>query len=151
MAGGRQWGNRRVGPRNTRLRWRAGTWTTLQRGSLFRALDASYGRHRPVLCGRPTGTLYATWQDVRFSKGKRTDVLVTSSRDQGRSWSPPVRANDTPAGAQDAFTPAVAVNSRGTVGILYYDLRDDTSTKDGSFMTAEWFTTAAVRGRRAGA
>ena len=101
----------------------------------------------PSFAVAPDGTLYATWQDVRFSKGKRTDVLVTSSRDEGRSWSAPVRANDTPAGGQDAFTPAVAVNSRGTVGILYYDLRDDASTKDGSFMTAEWFTASTDGGR----
>src|SRR5206468_1595086 len=31
----------------------------------------------------PDGTLYATWQDVRFSNGKRNDILVTSSRDEG--------------------------------------------------------------------
>jgi BNR repeat-like domain len=93
------------------------------------------------------GTLYATWQDVRFSNGKRTDVLVTSSRDEGRTWSTPLKANDTPAGAQDAFTPAIAVDSRGRVGILYYDLRDDTSTKDGSFLTAEWLTTSTDGGR----
>jgi hypothetical protein len=86
------------------------------------------------------GTLYATWQDIRFSNGKRTDVLVTSSTDEGLTWSMPVKANDTPAGAQDAFTPAVAVDTGGRVGILYYDLRADPSTKDGSFMTTEWFT-----------
>jgi hypothetical protein len=90
----------------------------------------------------PDGTLYATWQDVRFSNGKRNDVLVTSSRDEGQTWSMPLKANDTPAGAQDAFLPAVSVDARGRVGILYYDLRDDTSTKDGSFLTAEWFTTS---------
>jgi len=92
------------------------------------------------------GTLYATWQDIRFSNGKRSDVLVTSSRDEGRTWSAPVKANDTPAGAQDAFTPAVAVDSKGRVGILYYDLRDDTSTKDGAFLTAEWLTTSTDGG-----
>jgi hypothetical protein len=101
----------------------------------------------PMFAVAPDGTLYATWQDIRFSNGKRTDVLVTSSRDEGRSWSTPIRANDTLAGAQDAFTPAVAVDSRGRVGILYYDLRDDTSTKDGAFMTAEWFTTSTDGGR----
>jgi hypothetical protein len=93
------------------------------------------------------GTLYATWQDIRFSKGKRNDVLFTSSRDQGQTWSLPVKANDTPAGAQDAFTPAIAVDARGRVGILYYDLRDDASTKDGSFLTAEWLTTSTDGGR----
>jgi hypothetical protein len=101
----------------------------------------------PMFAVAPDGTLYATWQDIRFSNGKRTDVLVTSSRDEGQTWSMPLRANDTPAGAQDAFTPAIAVDSKGRVGILYYDLRDDTSTKDGAFMTAEWLTTSTDGGR----
>jgi hypothetical protein len=101
----------------------------------------------PMFAVAPDGTLYATWQDVRFSNGKRTDVLFTSSRDEGQTWSIPVKANDTPAGAQDAFTPAIAVDPRGRVGILYYDLRDDTSTKDGAFMTAEWLTTSKDGGR----
>ncbi|TML96865.1 MAG: exo-alpha-sialidase, partial [Actinobacteria bacterium] len=96
----------------------------------------------PSFAVAPDGTLYATWQDVRFSNGKRDDVLVTSSRDEGETWSTPVKANDTPAGAEDAFTPAIAVDSRGRVGILYYDLRDDTSTKDGAFLTTEWLTTS---------
>jgi hypothetical protein len=101
----------------------------------------------PMFAVAADGTLYATWQDVRFSNGKRTDVLVTSSRDEGQTWSMPVKANDTPAGAQDAFTPVVAVDAKGRVGILYYDLRDDTSTKDGAFMTAEWLTTSTDGGR----
>ncbi|HEV8687437.1 MAG TPA: sialidase family protein [Gaiellaceae bacterium] len=101
----------------------------------------------PMFAVAPDGTLYASWQDVRFSNGKRTDVLVTSSRDEGQTWSIPVKANDTPADAQDAFTPAIAVDARGRVGILYYDLRDDASTKDGAFMTAEWFTTSNDGGR----
>jgi Neuraminidase (sialidase) len=101
----------------------------------------------PMFAVAPDGTLYATWQDVRFSKGKRTDVLVTSSRDEGRTWTTPLKANDTPEGAQDAFTPAIAVDSKGRVGVLYYDLRDDTSTKDGAYMTAEWLTTSTDGGR----
>ena len=80
----------------------------------------------PSFAVAPDGTLYATWQDIRFSNGKRSDVLVSSSSDEGQTWSMPVKANDTPAGAEDAFTPAVAVDSSGRVGILYYDLRDDT-------------------------
>jgi hypothetical protein len=101
----------------------------------------------PMFAVAADGTLYATWQDVRFSNGKRTDVLVTTSRDEGQTWSTPVKANDTPVGAQDAFTPTIAVDAKGRVGILYYDLRDDTSTKDGAFMTAEWFTTSTDGGR----
>jgi hypothetical protein len=88
----------------------------------------------------------ATWQDVRFSNGKRSDVLVTASHDEGQTWSMPVKANDTPAGAEDAFTPAVAVDAGGRAGILYYDLRDDVSAKDGAFSTAEWLTTSTDGG-----
>jgi Neuraminidase (sialidase) len=101
----------------------------------------------PAFAVAADGTLYATWQDSRFSKGKRADILVTASRDEGRTWSAPVRANDTPPGAQDAFTPALAVDTRGRVGVLYYDLRDDASAKDAAFLTAEWLTTSTDGGR----
>jgi Neuraminidase (sialidase) len=101
----------------------------------------------PAFAVAADGTLYATWQDSRFSKGKREDILVTSSRDEGRTWLAPVKANDTPPGAQDAFTPAIAVDSRGRIGVLYYDLRDDASAKDAAFLTAEWLTTSADGGR----
>ena len=101
----------------------------------------------PSFAVAPDGTIYATWQDIRFSNGKRTDVLVTSSRDEGATWSMPLKANDTPAGAQDAFTPAISVDANGRVGILYYDLREDTSTKDNVFLTTEWFTTSVDGGR----
>ena len=42
--------------------------------------------------------------------------------------------------------PALAVDAGGRVGILYYDLRDDASAKDGAFSTAEWFTTSTDGG-----
>jgi hypothetical protein len=96
---------------------------------------------------RRSGRVYASWQDVRFSHGKRNDVLVTWSDDAGRTWAAPVQANDTPAGAQDAFMPAIAVDDGGRVGILYYDLRDDTDAKDAAIVTAEWFTTSSDGGR----
>jgi hypothetical protein len=98
-----------------------------------------------------SGRVYATWEDSRFSGGKRDDVLVTHSDDAGRTWSFPVRANDTPEGAQSAFTPTVAVDSRGRVGIVYYDLRDDTSAKDASLITTEWLTVSTDGGQTFGA
>jgi hypothetical protein len=87
---------------------------------------------------RRNGKLYAVWQDSRFSGGKRDDILLTSSTDEGATWSAPVKVNDTPAGAQGAFTPTVKVDSNGRVGVLYYDLRNDASAKDGTFTTTEW-------------
>jgi hypothetical protein len=95
---------------------------------------------------RRNGKLYAVWQDVRFSGGKRTDVLLISSSDGGLTWSAPVKVNDTPPGAQDAFTPSVAVDANGRVGVLYYDLRDD-NPKDAALMTTEWITFSTDGGR----
>jgi hypothetical protein len=69
------------------------------------------------------GTLYVAWQDARFTLGV-DQVLLTRSTDGGASWSAPVRVSDGPANAA-AFTPAVAVNGRGQVGVLYYSLRND--------------------------
>jgi hypothetical protein len=100
---------------------------------------------------RRTGTIYAVWQDSRFSKGKRDDVLLVRSRDKGRTWSAPVRVNDTPAGAQAAFLPTVKVDENGRVGVVYYDLRDDTNPRDGSFITSEWITFSTDGGRTFGA
>jgi hypothetical protein len=107
----------------------------------------------PILSvDRRTGKLYATWQDTRFSQGstKRNDILVTSSSDGGLTWSTPVKANDTPAGAQDAFTPVVQVDDSGRVGVLYYDLRDDTDPRDDAIMTAEWLTISTDGGQTFG-
>jgi hypothetical protein len=95
---------------------------------------------------RSTGKLYAVWQDVRFSGGKRTDILLISSSDGGLTWSDPVKVNDTPPAAQDAFTPTVAVDANGRVGVLYYDLRDD-NPKDPALLTAEWITFSDDGGR----
>jgi hypothetical protein len=91
---------------------------------------------------RRSGRIYAAWQDSRFSKGKRDDILVTHSDDAGATWSMPLKANDTPVAAQDAFLPVVQVDSRGRVGLLYDDLRDDPSAKDGQFLTTVWLTTS---------
>jgi hypothetical protein len=107
----------------------------------------------PILTvDRATGKLYATWQDMRFSQGstKRNDILVTSSSDGGLTWSLPVQANDTPPGAHDAFTPVIQVDDAGRVGVLYYDLRDDTNPRDEAIMTAEWLTTSTDGGQTFG-
>jgi hypothetical protein len=104
----------------------------------------------PILAvDRRTGKLYAVWQDVRFSGGKRTDILLISSTDGGVHWSAPVKVNDTPPGAQDAFTPTVQVDSKGRVAVLYYDLRDD-DPKDDALMTAEWIAFSTNGGRTFG-
>src|SRR5207302_7225803 len=51
----------------------------------------------------------------------------------GLTWSAPVKINGTPTGIpsgnQTAFTPTVKVAADGTVGVTYYDLRNNTSAR----------------------
>ena len=72
------------------------------------------------------GTLYAVWADGRFSGGAHDDILFTKSTDGGRTWSMPIKINQTPDGAA-AFTPSVHVLPNGTVGVTYYDFRNNTA------------------------
>jgi BNR repeat-like domain len=72
------------------------------------------------------GTLYVVWNDSRFSGGVRDDVALSKSTDGGVIWSEPIKVNQTP-GPVAAFTPSVEVASDGTVGVTYYDFRNNTS------------------------
>jgi hypothetical protein len=74
------------------------------------------------------GNLYAVWADARFSsKDTFESVAFSMSTDGGRTWTNPIKVNQTPtnipAADQQAFTPNVAVNSDGTVAVGYYDFR----------------------------
>jgi len=77
-----------------------------------------------------TGTIYAVWQDARFSGFD--EVAFSMSSDGGLTWNVPVRINQTPATgnplAGQAFLPSVAVADDGTVAVTYYDFRNDDGT-----------------------
>ena len=75
-----------------------------------------------------------TWQDGRF--GSQSDIALSKSTDGGHNWSTPVRINKTPNGAP-AFTPNVAVAADGTIGVTYYDFRNDTPAP-GTLPTDYW-------------
>jgi hypothetical protein len=73
------------------------------------------------------GTLYAVWEDGRFSNFQYNDIAFSMSADGGFSWSAPIRVNQTPlnipAADRQSFLPSVAVASNGTIGVSYYDFR----------------------------
>ncbi|WP_280151880.1 sialidase family protein [Piscinibacter sp. XHJ-5] len=74
------------------------------------------------------GHLYAVWQDSRFSDVD--EVAFSQSTDRGRTWSSPIRVNQTPRDSlrpltQQAFLPSVAVSGNGTVVVTHYDFRND--------------------------
>jgi hypothetical protein len=88
------------------------------------------------------GTLYAVWQDARFSNNGNfsdgnllfDDVAFAMSTDGGFTWSAPVKVNKTPANIplanRQAFIPSVDVAADGTVAVTYYDFRNNTSLSD---------------------
>ena len=77
-----------------------------------------------IAAGR-NGTLAVAWQDSRFSGGIRDGIAFSRSTDGGMTWSAPVRVNSVPA--VQAFTPTVNVRGDGTIGVTYYDLRNNTN------------------------
>jgi hypothetical protein len=84
------------------------------------------GAGLPDIAADPNdGTLYAVWSDGRFSGGARDDVALSRSTDGGLSWSTPIKVNQSPSGVA-AFIPSAAVASNGTVGVTYYDFRNNT-------------------------
>ena len=78
------------------------------------AIDATTSRFRD--------RLYVAWPDRRTG---RSQILVSWSSDEGRTWAPPRAIDDSPAGDRtDSFMPQVAVNRDGVVGLTWYDRRD---------------------------
>src|SRR5262249_22699974 len=88
----------------------------------------------------PGDVLAAVWQDARFSNGARDGVAFSMSTDKGVTWSAPVQINGDPTAA--AFTPSVHIRGDGTIGVTYYDFRNNTpSTAD--LPTDYWFTSSS--------
>ena len=86
----------------------------------------------------PDGSLWVAWQDSRFSGGVRDAIVVSRSIDGGSSWSAPALASNS--GAAAAFTPTLGVRDDGLVGLLYFDLRPDTSDT-ATLLAASWLAT----------
>jgi hypothetical protein len=86
-----------------------------------------------------TGQLYVVWSDNRFT-GTVNQIVITTSTNGGSTWTTPAvisMVTGTPA-----FTPTVAVNSAGIVGVTYYDLRNPDGITTG-LPTDYWFTASS--------
>jgi hypothetical protein len=85
------------------------------------------------------GRLYVTWQDHADNPFGDDLILLSHSDDGGLTWSAPVKVNQTPASTftDQAFEPAVHVNSNGVVAVSYYDFRNDVSG-DRRLTTDHW-------------
>ncbi len=76
------------------------------------------------------GNLYVVWLDARFSNFQINAIAFSMSADRGFTWSTPVQINQTPGNLpileQQAWNPTVQVAADGTVGVTYYDFRNNT-------------------------
>jgi hypothetical protein len=85
------------------------------------------------------GSLYAVWCDSFGStktNGKvHSTIVFTQSKDGGLAWSSLARIDKS--GDAQAFVPSVAVASDGTVGVTYYDFRNNTPAP--GLPTDQWF------------
>src|SRR5262249_11422059 len=50
----------------------------------------------PEFAAAPDGTLYAAWQDRRFSPTGAAKIVLSRSTDGGLSWSAPIRIDQSP-------------------------------------------------------
>ena len=84
-----------------------------------------------------TSPVFLVWADARFTTGAFDAIALSSSRDNGQTWSAPVRINaDTTV---PAFEPGVHVRPDGLIGVTYYDFRNIT-TNAATLPTSMWLT-----------
>jgi hypothetical protein len=86
---------------------------------------------------RATGVLYVVWQD-HLASGV-DGAVIASSVDGGVTWTAPRQVNGAP---EAAFTPNVAVAADGTVGVMYYDLRNVRAADADAFRVTPWLATS---------
>ncbi len=82
----------------------------------------------PAFAADPrTNHLYIAWAD---SRNDPSDIYLSSSSDDGQSWSAPVRVNDDTLGnGALQFQPQLAVAPDGVVSVAFFDTRYDPQHK----------------------
>ena len=94
----------------------------------------------PSAAVAPDGTVYvATERDSSVSSGA---ITVARSRDGGRTWT----SSEVTGVSAFAFFPSVAVDSHGTVGVSWSDLRND-RPGDAALTADAWFASSNDQGR----
>lgn len=93
----------------------------------------------PQVAAGPGGELAIVWQDARFSGRKHDGIALSRSSDDGLTWSLPIEINTDHTAP--AFTPSVAILADGTIGVSYFDFRNNTSDKS-HLLTDYWFVSS---------
>ena len=84
---------------------------------------------------------YVTWEDATPSEPRVGHIFFSQSTDGGLTWSTPTIISKTPPGV-DAFIPTIAVNADHTIGVNYYDFRNN--VPGGIASTDLWLTTCSA-------
>jgi len=78
--------------------------------------------------GPNRGTLFVNWIDERNGD---PDVFVIASKDQGQTWSAPVRVNDDSKGHSQMFTWMAIDPIDGSLNVVFHDRRGQSGTMTG--------------------
>jgi hypothetical protein len=95
-----------------------------------------------------SGTLYVVTEDANITGGGYDGISLMQSFDEGLTWTRPMQVNQTPTSVptldRQAFIPTVQVDADGTVGVAYYDFRNN---QGGSYLGTDcWFATGTPDG-----
>jgi hypothetical protein len=88
-------------------------------GNAIEAQRASDGGLPSAAIDPKSGTIYYVWDDGRFRKDGKNDVVITRSADEGKTWSPVARVNPPGGAGENHYNPAVAVGSDGNVHVMW--------------------------------
>jgi hypothetical protein len=94
----------------------------------------------PSAAVAPDGTVYIAFEDSTSATSGAIGIL--RSRDGGRTWT----SATLPGVRGFAFEPAIAVDAHGTVGVTWYDLRNN-RPGDAALSADVWFAYSGDRGR----
>ena len=80
-----------------------------------------------ITAGPFAGNIYiSTCNGIQDGSYYHSDVVMIKSSDGGATWTPPLRINDDPLGANvDQFHPWLTVNQDGVIATVFYDQRMD--------------------------
>jgi len=106
-------------------------------------IDIRSGAVLPQVAVDPvSGQVYVVWEDGLGGSVER--IVMSTSTDAGLTWSAPVAINPLPT--VSAFGPTIAVATDGTVGVVYYDTRDDDPHDQSTFLVTAWLPTSHDHG-----